>query len=86
MGAIWGPFKAIRRPQSNTLGADLKPISPFFLVQSGLKYPKLCTLGLTMKTKCWWGPFRGHLGIILGLFGGHLGAIWGPFGGHLKAI
>ena len=71
LGVIWGPFKAIRRPQSNTLGADLKPISPFFLVQNGLKYPNLCTLGLTMKTKCWWGKF---------------GAIWGPYGGNLEAI
>ena len=60
----------------------MKPISPFFLVQSGLKYPKLCNLGLTMKTNCCWGK----LGAIWGPLGGHMGAIWGWFGGHLRPL
>ena len=50
LGVIWGHLEANQRPQRKMLGADLRPISPCFLAQSGLKYPKLCTLGLIMNT------------------------------------
>ena len=72
-GVVLGPFRAILRPQSKTMGADLRPILPRFLAQSGLKSPKSCAVGLTMDTQCWWGPF--------GAIWGHLGpfrAIWRP--------
>ena len=63
LGAIWGPFKAIRRPQSKTLGANLRPISTLSLSQSGLKYPHIMHIGTDYENK-----------VLVGIDGGH----WQP--------
>ena len=45
IGGNLGAFKAIRRHQSMTLGANLRPISTLSLSQSGLKYPHIMHIG-----------------------------------------
>ena len=62
-GRHLGAFKAIRRHQSKTLGANLRPISTLSLSQSGLKYPHIMHIGTDYENK-----------VLVGIDGGH----WQP--------
>ena len=46
-----GPFGCQSEVQSKPLGADLRPISPCFLAQRGLKYPKFMYFGTDYEDK-----------------------------------
>ena len=60
IGGHLGAFKAIRRHQSKTFGATLRPIFTLSLSQSGLKYPHIIHIVTDYENK-----------VLVGIDGGH---------------